>query len=172
MHSAFGRESYPHISNLSSHLLLIVNNRTNSLITLIREDQLAREFGKRRAAHDRTSQCRGHDYQHSPPLYSGGADEESGTTRRKSRRSKEQIEREEAEKKAEQERLKALFDGGDVTFTTLGVIDVNLGVTGKGRKKKRKEGGQENVGEGDSKRDPPPTPRIRSDGRVSSQHVS
>jgi hypothetical protein len=114
-----------------------------------REDQLAREFGKRRAAHDRTSQCRGHDYQHSPPLYSRGADEESGTTRRmpKPRRSKEQIEREEAEKKAEKERLKALFDGGDVTFTTLGVIDVNLGVTGKGRKKKREEGGKENAEE-------------------------
>jgi hypothetical protein len=132
-----------------------------------REDQLAREFGKRRAAHDRTSQCRGHDYQHSPPLYSRGADEESGTTRRmpKPRRSKEQIEREEAEKKAEKERLKALFDGGDVTFTTLGVVDVNLGVTGKGRKKKRKEGGKENADEGNSERDPLPTPRKRRTGQ-------
>ena len=64
-----------------------------------REDQLAREFGKRRAAHDRTSQCRGHDYQHSPPLYNADAGEEGGTTRRKPRRSKEQIEQEKADKR-------------------------------------------------------------------------
>ena len=112
-----------------------------------REDQLAREFGKRRAAHDRTSQCRGHDYQHSPPLYNADAGEEGGTTRRKPRRSKEQIEQEKADKKAESQRLKALFDGGDVTFTTLGVIDVNLVVKGKGRKKKR-EKGEETVAAG------------------------
>ena len=103
-----------------------------------REDQLAREFGKRRAAHDRTSQCRGHDYQHSPPLYSRDSDEEVETTRRRPRRSKEQIEREEAETRAEKERLQVLFDSGDTTFTTLGVIDVN--VMPKGGKKGRKKG--------------------------------
>ena len=49
-----------------------------------------------------------------------------------------QIKKEEAETRAEKERLKALFDNGDTTFTTLGVIDVN--VMPKGRKKGRKKG--------------------------------
>ena len=133
-----------------------------------REDQLAREFGKRRAAHDRTSQCRGHGYQHSPPLYSGNVSEEGGTTRRKPRRSKEQIEQEKAQQKAEKERLKALFDGGDVTFTTLGVVDVNLGMKGKGRKKKR-EKGEETAAAGKENREsdqaaPAPSKKRRSRG--------
>ena len=108
-----------------------------------REDQLAREFGKRRAAHDRTSSCRGHDYQHTPPLY---AEEEYGEElrpQRKPRRSKEQIERENAEEEAEKQRLKALFNGGDTTFTTLGVIDVNLKPKGTKKGKKGKKGEEE-----------------------------
>jgi hypothetical protein len=138
-----------------------------------REDQLAREFGKRRVAHDQTSQCRGHDYQHSPPLYSTDADEECGTTRRKPRRSKEQVEKEEAEAKAEKERLKALFDNGDTTFTTLGVVDVNVKPKGRksGRKKGKKgedEGEEEKVTRAAGKEniDPPQTsaPRKRRRG--------
>ena len=131
-----------------------------------REDQLAREFGKRRAAHDRTSQCRGHDYHHSPPLYNGNAGEEpqgGTTTRRKPRRSKEQIEQEKTEKKAESQRLRALFDGGDVTFTTLGVIDVNLVVIGKGRKKKREKGEEPAAGkENGDQSAPAPSQKRRS----------
>ena len=139
-----------------------------------RKDQLAREFGKRRAAHDRASQCRGHDYQHSPPLYTGDDDGEKVRQERKRRRSKEQIEREKAEKEAEDSRRRALFDGGDVTFTTLGVttlgvIDVNLPVKKKGRKKKREKGeenaGGENAGEENSASSPPPTPRKRRTGQ-------
>jgi hypothetical protein len=91
-----------------------------------REDQLAREFGKRRAVHDRASANRGHEYQHTPPLYEGDEYGEEVTQRRKTRRSREQIEKEKAEQEAEEQRLKAMFDEGDTTFTTLGVIDVNL----------------------------------------------
>ena len=126
-----------------------------------REDQLAREFGKRRAAHDRTSQCRGHDYQHSPPLYTGDDDGEVVQQKRKPRRSKAQIEKEKAEQEAEDSRRRALFDGGDVTFTTLGVIDVNLPVKKKGRKKKKRAEGEENEPQGEESSDSSPTPSQR-----------
>ena len=103
-----------------------------------------------------------------PPLYTGDVSEEGGTTRRKPRRSKEQIEQEKADQKAEKERLKALFDGGDVTFTTLGVIDINLGMKGKGRKKKR-EKEEETVAAGKENREsdqaaPAPSKKRRSRG--------
>ena len=112
-----------------------------------RQDQLSREFGKRRAVHDRASQGRGHDYQHSPPLYNGDDDGEvSSQPQKKSRRSKEQIQKEAEEKKVEEDRLRALFDSGDSTFTTLGVIDVNVLTKRKGRKTKRKEGEGEKEG--------------------------
>jgi hypothetical protein len=129
-----------------------------------RKQQLAREFGKRRAAHDRTSQNLGHDYEHTPPLFAEG---EKKT--RKPRRSKEQIEREAAEKDAEKQRLRALFDKGDTTFTTLGVIDVNLQPKGKKKKKKKKgekgkkrekgeakvKGGEQSTAAGKENSDPP-----------------
>jgi hypothetical protein len=115
-----------------------------------RQDQLAREFGKRRAAHDRASQSRGHDYQHTPPLF---AEEEK--KERRARRTKEQIEKEEAEREAEEKRLKALFDAGDTTFTTLGVIDVNLGTKKRKAKKARisESTGKENVDPASAMRD-------------------
>ena len=106
-----------------------------------REAQLAREFGKRRAAHDRESQRHGYDYQHTPPLFDEERDGERAV--RKPRRSKEQMERDKAAQSEEGQRLKALFDGGDTSFTTLGVIDVNVqpkGGKGKGRKRKQAEG--------------------------------
>ena len=68
-----------------------------------REDQLAREFGKRRAAFDRTSKGRGHDYEHTPPLYREGTLGEEKKPQRKPRRSKAQIERDNAEEEAERE---------------------------------------------------------------------
>jgi len=126
-----------------------------------REDQLAREFGKRRAAHDRTSQCRGHDYQHSPPLYNGDDDGAVVRQKRKPRRSKAQIEKEKAEQEAVDSRRRALFDGGDATFTTLGVINVNLPVKKKGRKKKKRAKGEENEPQGDENSDSSPTPAQR-----------
>jgi hypothetical protein len=105
-----------------------------------REDQLAREFGKRRAVHDRASQCRGHEYQHTPPLFGEEEEEEEHERQgRKARRSKEQIEKDNAEQEAKRRRLQALFDGGDTTFTTLGVIDVNLQPKGKKGRKGEKE---------------------------------
>jgi len=116
-----------------------------------RKDHLAREFGKRRAAHDRTSSSRGHEYEHTPPLYRVDEYGEEMRQPRKPRRSKQQIEQEEVEAKAEKERLKALFDNGDTTFTTLGVIDVNL--RPKGRKKGRNKGkkkGKKGEEEGES----------------------
>lgn len=114
-----------------------------------RKDHLAREFGKRRAAHDRTSSSRGHEYEHTPPLYRVDEYREEVRQPRKPRRSKQQIEKEEAGAKAEKERLKALFDNGDTTFTTLGVIDVNLKPKGrkKGRKKGKKQGKKGKKGE-------------------------
>jgi hypothetical protein len=64
------------------------------------------------------------------------------------------MERDKAAQAQEGQRLKALFDGGDTTFTTLGVIDVNVQPKGgkrKGRKRKPAEekttemtGGKEN----------------------------
>jgi hypothetical protein len=51
------------------------------------------------------------------------------------------MERDKAAQAEEGQRLKALFDGGDTTFTTLGVIDVNIqpkGGKGKGKGKGRK----------------------------------
>jgi hypothetical protein len=120
-----------------------------------RADQLAREFGKRRAAYDRESELRGHEYEHTPPLFGvAGGDDDGERQRRKPPRSKQQIAREKAEQAEEGRRLKTLFDGGDTTFTTLGVIDVNVQPKGgkrKGRKRKPAEekttartGGQEN----------------------------
>jgi hypothetical protein len=120
-----------------------------------RADQLAREFGKRRAAYDRESERRGHEYEHTPPLFRGGGDGDDDERQgRQPRRSKEQMERDRAAEAEEGQRLKALFDGGDTTFTTLGVIDVNVqpkGGKGKGRKRKPAEekttettGGKEN----------------------------
>lgn len=127
-----------------------------------REDQLAREFGKRRAAHDRTSQCRGHDYQHSPPLYNGDDDGAVVRQKRKPRRSKAQIEKDKAEQEAKDSRQRALFDGGDATFTTLGVIDVNLPVMKKkGRKKKKRAKGEENQPQGEESSDSSPAPAER-----------
>ena len=108
-----------------------------------REDQLAREFGKRRATHDRTSKGRGHDYQHSPPLYNAEHDGEAALPQQKKpRRTKEQIDKDEKEQQEKEDRLRALFDGGDTTFSTLGVIDVNVLLKKKGRTGKKREGGQ------------------------------
>jgi len=56
--------------------------------------------------------------------------------KRKARRSKEQMDKDKADEDAERQRLTALFECGDTTFTTLGVIDVNLQPKGtRGRKK-------------------------------------
>ena len=117
-----------------------------------RKDHLARELGKRRAVHDRTSSSRGHEYESTPPLYRDDEyGEEIQPQPRKPRRSKQQIEKEEAEAKAEKERLKALFDGGDTTFTTLGVIDVNLRPKGKKGKKNRKKNRKKKGKKGEEK---------------------
>jgi len=144
-----------------------------------REDQLARDFGKRRAAHDRTSQGRGREYQHTLPLYEEDEYGEEVTKRRKPRRSKEQIEKEKAEQEAEERRLRALFDDGDTTFTTLGVIDVNLQPKKQGRKKKE-EKGEEREEEGKEKEkvwraagkeniQAPPSAALRKRGRDEEQ---
>jgi hypothetical protein len=145
-----------------------------------RQDQLARDFGKRRAAHDRTSQCRGHEYQQPLPLYEEDEyGEEEVTKRRKPRRSKEQIEKEKTEQEAEERRLRALFDDGDTTFTTLGVIDVNLQPKKQGRKKKE-EKGEEREEEGKEKEkvwraagkeniQAPPSAALRKRGRDEEQ---
>jgi hypothetical protein len=104
------------------------------------QKRLACEQGQRRAAHDRASNNRGHDYQHTPPLYVVDEDGDEVKQKRKARRSKEQIEKDKAEEDAEKRRLTALFDCGDTTFTTLGVIDVNLQPKGtKGRKKGKRD---------------------------------
>ena len=122
-----------------------------------REDQLAREFGKRRAAHDKASNGRGHDYQHSPPLFTAdGVGTAVQPQKRKPRRKPEQIAKENQEQKEKEDRLRALFDAGDTTFTTLGVIDMNVSVeeSQRGRKKRgRKKKTGKGVGKGDDKGD-------------------
>ena len=101
-----------------------------------RQKRLTCEQGQRRAAHDRASHSRGHDYQHTPPLYMEDENGEEVKRKRKARRSKEQMDADKAEEEAVKRRLAALFECGDTTFTTLGVIDVNLQPKGtKGRKK-------------------------------------
>jgi hypothetical protein len=113
-----------------------------------REDQLAREYGKRRAAYDKASQDRGHDYQHTPPLYRTEEDGEEVRQQRRTRRSKEQIEKENEMQEVEKGRVRRLFDEGDTTFTTLGVINVNVLQKKRGRKKneeKKKEKGEETL---------------------------
>jgi len=120
------------------------------------QKRLACEQGQRRAAHDRASHSRGHEYQHTPPLYEDDENGEEVKQKRKARRSKEQMEQDKAEEEAEKRRLTALFDCGDTTFTTLGVIDVNLQPKGmRGRKKGKgnenkeqedEEGGETRVG--------------------------
>jgi hypothetical protein len=100
------------------------------------QKRLACEQGKRRAAHDRASHSRGHEYQHTPPLYEEDGKGEEVRQKRKARRSKEQMDQDKAEEDAEKGRLAVLFECGDTTFTTLGVIDVNLQPKGrKGRSK-------------------------------------
>ena len=101
-----------------------------------RQKRLACEHGQRRATHERASHSRGHDYQHTPPLYVEDENGEEVKRKRKARRSKEQMDADKAEEQAEKRRLAVLFERGDTTFTTLGVIDVNLQPKGtKGRKK-------------------------------------
>ena len=105
-----------------------------------RQKRLACEHGQRRATHDRISHSLGHDYQHTPPLYEVDENGDEVKQKRKARRSKEQIDNDKAEEDAEKRRLAALFDCGDTTFTTLGVIDVNLQPKGrKGRSKGKRE---------------------------------
>jgi hypothetical protein len=91
------------------------------------------------------SEYRGHDYEHTPPLFG-----EEGKKERRRRRTPEEMKEEEDKQEAERGRLQALFDGGDTTFTTLGVIDVNLQPKKKGRKKKG-EKGEEREEEGKEK---------------------
>jgi hypothetical protein len=62
--------------------------------------------------------------------------------RKKPRRTKEQIDKDEKEQQEKEDRLRALFDGGDTTFSTLGVIDVNVLLKKNGRTRKKREGGQ------------------------------
>jgi hypothetical protein len=101
-----------------------------------RQKRLACEQGQRRATHDWASHSRGHDYQHTPPLYVDDENGEEVKRKRKARRSKEQMDADKAEEEAEKRRLAVLFECGDTTFITLGVIDVNLQPKGtKGRKK-------------------------------------
>ena len=101
-----------------------------------RQKRLACEHGQRRATHERASHSRGHDYQHTPPLYVEDENGEEVKRKRKARRSKEQMDADKAEEQAEKRRLAVLFERGDTTFTTLGVIDVNLQPKGtRGRKK-------------------------------------
>ena len=107
-----------------------------------RQEQLGREFGKRRAEHDRESHGHGHDYQHTPPLF---GDEEKPEKRR--RRTADERKADEDKALAERTRLQALYDAGDTTFTTLGVIDVNLRPKGRKAKKAKASAapGKENV---------------------------
>ena len=101
-----------------------------------RQKRLACEQGQRRATHDRASHSRGHDYQHTPPLYVEDGNGDEVKRKRKARRSKEQMDADKAEEEAEKRRLAVLFESGDTTFTTLGVIDVSLQPKGtRGRKK-------------------------------------
>ena len=57
------------------------------------QKRLACEQGKRRAAHDRVSHSRGHDYQHTPPLYKMDENGQEVQQKRKARRSKEQMDK-------------------------------------------------------------------------------
>jgi len=116
---------------------------------------LAREWGQRRAAHDKMSHSRGHDYQHTPPLVVEGEQKE-----KRRRRTSKEVKEDEAKAQAEKERLQRLFDAGDTTFTTLGVIDVNMGEKKKGRKKRKtsQSAGKENI-------DPPSAAVSRKRGR-------
>jgi len=128
-------------------------NRKSNPVYNKREEQLAREFGKRRAAHDRASERRGHDYQHTPPLF---GEEEKKERRR--RRTPAEMKAEEVQLEAERNRLQGLFDAGDTTFTTLGVIDVNLGAKQRKAKKAKKaritaSTGKENVDPASATRD-------------------
>jgi hypothetical protein len=120
----------------------------------LRQVQLSREWGKRRAAHDRVSQSRGHDYQHSPPLV---IEEEKKEKRR--RRTSQEVKEDEAKAQAEKERLRRLFDAGDTTFTTLGVIDVNMRVQERKAKKAKhsSSAGKENSEHPPATRDPRPS---------------
>ena len=104
------------------------------------QKRLACEQGKRRAAYDRASHSRGHEYQHTPPLYEEDGNGEEVRQKRKARRSKEQMDNDKAEEDTKKRRLTALFECGDTTFTTLGVIDVNLQPKGaRGRKKGKRD---------------------------------
>jgi len=65
---------------------------------------------------------------------------------------------EEDQLEAERNRLQGLFDAGDTTFTTLGVIDVNLGAKQRKAKKAKKaritaSTGKENVDPASAMRD-------------------
>ena len=115
-----------------------------------RQVQLSREWGNRRAAHDRTSESRGHDYQHTPPLL-----EEEEKKERRRRRTSQEVKEDEAKLEAERERLRRLFDAGDTTFTTLGVIDVNMRVQERKAKKAKhsSSAGKENSDHPPAKRD-------------------
>jgi hypothetical protein len=106
-----------------------------------RQDQLARERGLRRAQHDAASQRQGHDYQHTPPLFS--QEEKNGKRRR---RTSEEVKAGKEKEEAEKRRLQGLFDAGDTTFTTLGTVNVNVCPKERKAKKAKKTGadGQEN----------------------------
>ena len=120
------------------------------------QKRLACEQGQRRAAHDRASHHRGHDYQHTPPLYEEDENGEEVKQKRKARRSKEQMDRDKADEDAEKQRLTALFECGDTTFTTLGVIDVNLqpkGTRGRKKGKRDEEEEQEETGKEEAGRE-------------------
>jgi hypothetical protein len=106
-----------------------------------RQDQLVRDWGKRRAEHARASQSLGHDYQHTPPLFG-----EAEKKERRKRRTTEEVKADKEKEETEKRRLQGLFDAGDNTFTSLGIVNVN--VCPKERKakkaKKTRAAGREN----------------------------
>jgi hypothetical protein len=112
-----------------------------------RQDQLAREFGKRRAEHDRASQSQGHEYQHTPPLF--GDEEKKEKKEKRRRRTPKEKKADDDKAEAERTRLRGLYDAGDTTFTTLGVVDILKPKGKKGRKAKKAKGsratGKENI---------------------------
>ena len=59
--------------------------------------------------------------------------------------------KDEKEQQEKEDRLRALFDGGDTTFSTPGVIDVNVLLKKKGGTGKKREGGQTEGGGDEAK---------------------
>jgi hypothetical protein len=112
-----------------------------------RADQLARDKGKRRAAHDQASKSAGHSYEHTPPLFGEGQQQKSR------RRTSAQVRSDKDQQLSAQRRLEVLFNEGDNTFHTLGAVDVSMG---RKRGRPKAVSGKENSKQGTPSEEAPP----------------